>query len=226
MHRRLRQSTVGVVSVGLVLAALLASASAGSAQQRRGPMGRGAVRHSVALGFGYWDVTSEAPPAGVTQRDAPLYTLSFERGLRPHSAVETTIGLWRRVLETDARTGVFGGGSSQKISTYLVPLTVGAKLYPFTTAISPVEPFGLVGAGLVVGIDHSKPGTLEGSGGTNFVSGFGLRAGAGIQARLGRVFGLAVRGGYLWTHFGADVGVARTFRGFHADIQAIYHLGG
>ncbi len=198
---------------------LRAQEPADSTPARRRPELRGGTAFSV----GTWNVSDPSVPTDVRTTTWPVFMLSLERG-RGHAATETTIGLWRRTLETDRSDGVFGNGSSPRMTTYVIPLTAAAKLYPLTRPRDVVEPFIDAGAGLALGVDHSRPGTLAGSGGTHLVTGLSLRGGGGLQVHLSPAVGLELRGGYLWTRYGDDVGVTRTFDGFHADLGLVYRV--
>lgn len=216
----------GLVRLGAVMLVSTLGVAHLDAQERQDSSGvrhRPEFRGGTVFSVGSWSVSRADVPADVRSSQWPLFMLAVERG-RGHAATEAGVGLWRRTLQTDRSDGVFGNGSSPKIMTYVIPLSVAAKFFPLTGPRAVVEPFVLAGAGLALGVDHSRPGTLVGSGGTHLVTGLSLRAAGGLQVHFSPAAGLELRGGYLWTRYGDDVGVTRTFDGFHADIGFVYRV--
>jgi hypothetical protein len=144
---------------------------------------------------------------------------SYQRGLDRHVAIESTVALWRR---TQTR-------GSEEVSTFVVPLLTSIKFYPGSGPDAGVQPHLLAGAGFGIGIDD-RQGTsggllgIGGGDGTQMFLGFGLRAGAGVDLRLGQVFGVTIGGRYQWIPFDGDPGGNRTYGGPVFDLGLTYRF--
>ena len=124
--------------------------------------------------------------------------------------LETTGGLWGRTQRQGA----------DRVSSIVIPMLTSIKLYPATGPEDALEPFLLGGLGFTLGIDDRKTsgtgGLLGGSASnqTVLVLGIGVKAGLGVEYRLGHNFGLSAGAGYQFTRFlQGDIGGDQTFKG-------------
>jgi hypothetical protein len=172
------------------------------------------ARQGAGLRFGMWNVTGLTEVSGATYRRWPMFEGYFQKGLDRHLVLENSVGLWRRVQSSGSGTG------AEQIRSYVIPQLTQLKLYPATTVEDNVEPYVAGGVGLTVGVDNRETvsgGLLGGGGsGTALIVGIGFKGSAGVELRLGRVFGLAGYVGYQYVYFLEPVGSEQSYRGFIA----------
>lgn len=131
-----------------------------------------------------------------------------QRGLDDHLAVESSIGFWRaRTPKLQDPPGII-----VDTDTYIIPLVTALKLYPLTRPESRVEPFILGGIGFALGIADEGENAL-GGGGTSILTGFGFKAGAGIEIHIGRAFGVSAGTRYQWMRYREEIAGISTFKG-------------
>lgn len=167
------------------------------------------ARRNAGLRIGIWQVADPAAPSEVRFTTTPLFEGFFQRGLDEHWALENTAALWRR-SRTD-RQGV--SAREVKTDAYVIPIFTALKLFPFTTPANLVEPYISAGIGFALGLEDVGDNAV-GGGGTAIVTGFGFKAGAGIEIRLSETVGVLGAGRYQWIRYGEELGGTETFNGF------------
>ncbi|HEX7938224.1 MAG TPA: outer membrane beta-barrel protein [Gemmatimonadaceae bacterium] len=159
------------------------------------------ARRGAGLVVGTWSLVDNPATGNATTDDSPIGEGYFRKGLDKHLALETTFGVWRRVITDPGTSGPFGSPGG-KTTVYLVPQMTSLKLYPFTTPQNALEPFISGGAGFTIGItSQSGGGGLVGgsSGGvTGMTAGIGGSLAAGVEWRFSEAFGLT--GGWHYTY--------------------------
>jgi opacity protein-like surface antigen len=218
----------GLIGPALVLFAisLLGLATPASAQNEGVEAVTKRARNGAGLRFGIWNVRGLVDPQGGTASESPAFEGYFEKGLDLHLAWENTVGFWRRT-QTYTDPGLLANTDYQ-VESYLLPSFTALKLYPFTRPSDPIQPYLNAGVGFTLGIDRVKasstdPGIPD-SEDMTFQTGLGLKAGLGVDWRLGQAFGLGVGGRYQWTEFGGDVGGQRIYNGLGADLGLTYRF--
>jgi hypothetical protein len=197
----------------LVFFAGLASATNGWAQADA------STRRGAGIRVGAWRVKN--PDADLTTYShSPHVEAYFQRGLDDRLALESTVGFWRRT----SRTIEIVTGNVITTNTYILPLFTTLKVFPVTRPDQPVEPFILAGGGFALGIDEVSENAI-GGGGTSIATGFGTRAGAGIDYHVNDVFGLTVSGRYQLIGYGENLGGAETYKGFGFEGGLTYRFG-
>jgi opacity protein-like surface antigen len=204
----------------LCAALLLLSASPLSAQQ---PVVSDAEREArlarrgagVRLGFWEVDVATAANPS-----TSPHFEGYFQRGMDQHLALENSVGVWW-VNTTD--TTALPGSAIVETQAWIVPLLTSLKFYPLTRIGARIEPYVLAGLGFAFGVEERSENAI-GGGGTTIVTGFGFRAGLGVEVKLVGAFGLSAAGKYQWMHYGEELVGMETFRGVGADGGITYRF--
>jgi hypothetical protein len=175
------------------------------------------ARQGAGLRAGVWQVKELA----TGDESAPFVEGYFQRGLDLHLVMESSAGVWRN-QQTLRRTGTLGGTTEEEISTYIVPLLTSIKFLP-TKPGAAVEPFIIAGIGFALGIGESAGtgGLLASGGGTQMMTGFGAKGGAGVELKLGNAFGATVSGRYQWIKLQENLGSDDTYRGlgFEAGLR-------
>lgn len=168
----------------LLLLLLLTGAGTASAQAPDESAGR-AARRAIGIRGGEW-------------RHLPYGEIYFQRGLAERVALENSAGVWQR------RTGEF--------RSYVIPLLTSLKFYPLTAPNSRVEPFIMGGIGFALGIEKESVHAI-GGGGTSILTGFGTKAGAGIEGRVYGSVGVQAGVHYLYMRFNDELADQRAFEG-------------
>lgn len=174
-------------------------------------------RSGAGVRVGAWGARG-LPEAGANQElsKSPVLEAYFQSGRDLHLAIENTATVyWEdRVSSTD---GVLGPSQS-KTRTYVIPLFTSVKAFPFTRPGDRVEPYALAGVGFAFGVEDPDNGSVS------LAQGLGVRAGTGLEMRLGRAFGLGVGGRWQWIRFLGDFAGTRTVEGFGADVGVTYRF--
>jgi hypothetical protein len=180
------------------------------------------ARRAAAVRVGVWRVTGLSAGSA----SAPVLEGYFQRGLDKHLAIESSAAVWRRTQTIERSGGPLGGSSADEISVYVVPLLTSLKFYPGPVAGDPVEPFLLGGVGFALGIGESagSGGLFGGSSSTSMITGFGAKAGIGVELKLSPAFGVTGSGRYQWIRFGDNLGGDRTFRGLGFEGGVTYRF--
>lgn len=166
------------------------------------------TRRGAGVRAGTWNVAE--PLAELTTYSAdPHIEGYFQRGLDDRLAFESTVGVWRRISNTIQPTT----GNVVQTRTYVIPLFTSLKMFPFTTNEDPLEPFFFAGAGFALGIDDVSENAI-GGGGTAIATGFGFKAGAGLELHINDVFGLLASARYQHIGYGGELGGVETYKGF------------
>lgn len=179
------------------------------------------ARQGAGLRGGFWNVTGLTEVGGASYSNWPMFEGYFQKGLDRHLVLETSVGLWRRQQTSGT------GASSEQIRSYVIPQLTQLKLYPATTPEQNFEPYIAGGIGLTVGIDNRNTvsgGLLGGGGssGTALLAGIGVKGSAGVEYRLGNVFGLAGYVGYQYVYFLEKVGNEQSYRGLVGGVGLTY----
>lgn len=168
------------------------------------------MRAGAGVRLGSWQVRGLSQASGATSSSLPAFEAYWQKGLDRHVVLETSAGIWTRTQ----RAG------SESVGSYVVPMLTAIKLYPMSGPENALEPFVTAGIGFTLGIDDRNDATAGGilgggggGGGTMLVPGFGLKAGTGVEYRLGSAFGLVAQAGYQYVRFFQDVGSDRTYKG-------------
>ena len=167
------------------------------------------ARRGAGVRVGVWDVED---PARVNARfsSSPLFEFYLQRGLDEHLVLENSGGVWRRI--THERQQLPIGSDTVETKAYIIPLLTSLKLYPLTSPSNTLEPYIMGGLGLALGIEEESPNAI-GGGGTSVVTGFGIRAAAGLELHIGSTFGASAAGRYQWMKMSGDLGLENTFKG-------------
>jgi opacity protein-like surface antigen len=210
-----------------VLLVLLASGTVEGQQREESEIERDArlARQSGGLVAGVWLLDIPDPAGAVSVSTSPYVEGYYRRGLDRHLAVESSVGVLRRE-ETERRASTIGGETTNRRTSWIVPLMTGLRFYP-TDPGARLEPYVGAGIGLALGIQEQSGdagGLLGGSGGTSMETGFGFNGTAGVELALSRVFRLTGGAGYQWVRFGNDVGAAGTYRGLRATGGFVYRF--
>lgn len=175
------------------------------------------ARQGAGLRAGVWQVKDLA----TGDESAPFFEGYFQRGLDLHLVMESSAGVWIN-KQTLQRSSTFGGSTSEEISTYIVPLLTSLKFLP-TRPGSAIEPFVIAGIGFALGIGESAGagGLLASGGGTQMMTGFGAKGGAGLEFKLGSAFGASASARYQWIKLQENLGSDDTFKGlgFEAGLR-------
>jgi hypothetical protein len=185
------------------------------------------ARRGAGLIINSWSLVDD-PTAGTSSTidDLPLGEGFFRKGLDKHVALETTVGVWRRVITNPGTPGPFGtpGG---KTTVFLLPQMTAIKLYPFTTPENKFEPFISAGVGLTLGLtSESGSGGLVGGGGgvSGLVAGLGARFTTGAEWRFSKAFGLTAGGHYSYIHFFESLAGQEMYRGTGVMVGLTYRF--
>jgi hypothetical protein len=203
----------------------------GSAQEKKKEMSAAEEKASLArrgagLILGSWSLVDDPATGSSTSTDSPIGEGFFRKGLDKHLALETTIGVWRRIIEDPGTPGPFGtpGG---KTTVFLVPQMTSIKLYPFTTPENAFEPYISGGAGFTIGLtNESGSGGIVGGGGgvTGLVAGIGGRLQTGVEWRFSQAFGLAAGGHYTYIQFFDKLAGEEMYRGTGITVGMTYRF--
>lgn len=228
IHFRTLRARTGRAALSALALAMLAAAPLGaqeteSAQEREARL----ARTGGALRVGTWSVQDLAEIADASYSETPVVEGIYAKGLDRHLVLENSIGFWRRSQSITQDDGL-GGTTTDRVQSYIIPQFTGLTLYPFTGADARLEPYLNAGLGLAIGVDdrESSGGGLFGGGGDGmqFVVGFGLKGGVGLDLRLTRAFGLTAGGRYQWIRFFEELGGERTYRGIAVDGGITYRF--
>jgi hypothetical protein len=184
------------------------------------------ARKSAGVIFGTWSLIDSPAGGTTTVEDSPLGIGYFRKGIDKHLALETTVGIWRRVVSTPASGGL-GGTSGGKTTVILLPQFTSLKLFPFTGPDAMFEPFISAGAGFTLGfISQSGGGGLVGGGGgaSGLVPGIGASGNAGVEWRFSNAFGLSAGGHYSYIQFFDDIAGERMYRGTGLTLGITYRF--
>lgn len=182
------------------------------------------ARKSAGVIFATWGLLDK--PGGTTVDDSPLGFGYFRKGLDKHLAIETTVGVFRRVVSVPASGGL-GGTSGGKSTVVLIPQFTGLKLFPFTGPEDAFEPFISAGAGFTLGfLSESGGGGLVGGGGggSGLVPGVGASGAAGFEYRFSEAFGVAAGGHYSYIQFFDTLAGEKMYRGTGATLGITYRF--
>lgn len=173
------------------------------------------ARRGAGLVIGSWAMVDDPASGSTTTSDSPIGEGYFRKGMDQHLALETSAGVWRRVITTPASGGL-GGSSGGSTTAVLIPQMTSIKLYPFTTPSSKAEPFLSGGLGIVIGIQSQSGsgGLLGGSGGVSqMLVGFGGGTAAGFEWKLGNSFGILADFHYTYLQFFDELAGEKLYRG-------------
>jgi hypothetical protein len=161
---------------------------------------------AFGISAGVWNV---GVPDALDPESSVYGEIFLQRALSDDLAIENSLAAWR-LITTEPLP--FPSTGTYEVKSYILPLLLSLKLYLFDSAESRVSPYVSGGAGLAFGIEDADP-VATGGGGSSVVTGFGLRGGAGVEARaFGGVF-VTASGRYQWLHFGEAVGSRATYNG-------------
>jgi len=184
------------------------------------------ARRGAGVTVGLWSLVDDPATGSSTTTDSPIAEGYFRKGLDRHLALETTAGVWRRVIEKPA-TGGLGGTPAGKTTAILIPQMTSIKLYPFTGPTNTFEPFISAGLGITLGLQsESGSGGLFGSSGgvSNLLPAVGASFATGFEWRFSQAFGLAAGGHYTYIQFFEDLAGERLYRGTGARVGMTYRF--
>ncbi|MEA3245354.1 MAG: hypothetical protein U9Q74_04300 [Gemmatimonadota bacterium] len=172
------------------------------------------ARRGAGINVGTWGMVDDPATGGAKSSESPLAEGWFRKGIDKHLALETTAGVWRRVIEVPASGGI-GGSAGGKTTAILIPQMTSIKLYPFTVPEDEFEPFVSGGVGFTLGFQSQSGGggVLGNGGGTGLIVGVGASGAAGVEWRFSTAFGLAVGAHYTYVQFFDDLAGERMYRG-------------
>jgi hypothetical protein len=175
------------------------------------------ARNSSGIMVGEWHVPAPTT-TGATYKSSLLFTAVTQRGLNTHVALESSAGLWRRVGTTPQ-----AAGKPVITKSYLIPLLDCLKLYPFTRASNRIEPYLVGGLGFALGIQQHSTNAI-GGGGTDVVTGFAVKIGAGVEYHMTRRLGLLADGRYLWLNLSDRISDQSALTGGGVEAGMTYKL--
>ena len=183
------------------------------------------ARRGAGVNLGTWSLLDTPSGTGVRTSDSPLLEGYFRKGIDKHLALETTVGIWRREIETPA-TGGLGGSPAATTSAILLPQFTGLKLYPFTTPDDAFEPYVSAGVGFTLGFQSGSGGGAlgGGGGGSGIIPGVGAGGGVGVEWRFSTAFGLAAGAHYTYIHFFQDLAGTQMYRGLGVKAGLTYRF--
>lgn len=178
------------------------------------------IRNGAGLSVGSW---RPEEPTGFRHEGIPSFQGWLEKGLDLHLAWLNTVGYWHR-RTTWTTSSVLTGTTSNERQTHLVPTLTSLCLFPFTTPSSAIEPFVNAGVGPVFAVQKEKStgafGAAENT--TAIQTGFGIRAGAGVDVHMNSAFGLTVGGHFESASFDEKLAGQRMFQGWGGDFGLTY----
>lgn len=186
-------------------------------------------RREAGLRAGVFQARGLTRVDGAGYATTPVFEGYFQKGLDKHLALESSIGFWRRTQWRQSEGGLFGEGGEEQVTSYVLPLLTAVKLYPFTAPDEGFEPYLTGGLGFALGIDDRQDTSggflgVGGAEGTALLTGFGFKAGAGVDMEVTGGFGVGVGARYQWMRFGAEVGGNRTYQGWALDGGLVYRF--
>ena len=184
------------------------------------------ARRGAGLTVGTWAMIDDPASGTTTSSESPIGEGYFRKGLDKHIALETTAGVWRRVITKPGSGGPFGtaGGTTTAI---LIPQMTSIKLYPFTTPENAFEPFISAGGGITLGIqsESGSGGLTGGSGGVSAIlPAIGVGASVGAEWRFSQAFGLSASGNYSYIQFFEDLAGEQLYRGTGIRVGMTYRF--
>jgi hypothetical protein len=184
------------------------------------------ARRGAGIQIGTWAMIDDPASGSSSTSDSPIGEGFFRKGLDKHIALETTAGIWRRVITQPATGGPLGspGGTTTAI---LIPQMTSIKLYPFTSPSDAFEPFISAGGGITIGIQNESGsgGLTGGSGGVSAIlPAIGVGAAAGFEWRFSQAFGLSASGNYSYIHFFEDLAGEHLYRGTGVRVGMTYRF--
>lgn len=183
------------------------------------------ARRGAGASVGLWSLVDDPAAAGAKSSDSPIAEGYFRKGIDKHLALETTAGVWRRVVETPPSGGL-GGSSGGRTTAILIPQFTSLKLYPFTEPEDAFEPFVSGGVGFTLGYqsESGSGGVLGGGGANGLTVGVGANAAAGVEWRFSTAFGLAVGAHYTYVQFFDALAGEKLYRGTGAKAGLTYRF--
>jgi hypothetical protein len=183
------------------------------------------ARKSAGVTIGTWGLLDSPASGTTTADDSPIGIGYFRKGIDKHLAIETTVGVWRRIV-TAAASGGLGGTAGGKTTALLLPQFTSLKLFPFTGPDAALEPFMSAGIGFTLGFQSSSGGggVLGGGGGSGMIAGVGANTGAGVEWRFSPAFGLSGGGHYTYIQFFDALAGEKLYRGTGATLGITYRF--
>lgn len=183
------------------------------------------ARRGAGVNVGTWSMVDNPATGGAKSSDSPLAEGWFRKGIDKHLALETTAGVWRRVIEVPPSGGI-GGSPGGKTTAILIPQMTSLKLYPFTGPEDAFEPFVSGGVGFTLGFQSESGGggLLGGGGGSGLIAGVGASGAAGVEWRFSTAFGLAAGAHYTYVQFFDDLAGERMYRGTGIKVGVTYRF--
>jgi hypothetical protein len=184
------------------------------------------ARKSAGVIFGTWGLIDSPAGGSTTVEDSPIAMGYFRKGMDKHLAIETTVGVWRRIVETPGSGGI-GGTSGGKSTVILLPQFTSLKLFPFTGPDATLEPFISAGGGFTLGFQSisGSGGVLGGGGGgSGLTFGVGASGAVGVEWRFSTAFGLAAGGHYTYIQFFEPIAGGELYRGTGATLGLTYRF--
>lgn len=206
---------LAAVLAGLVAGAPPAAAQEGADLERRTAAEDTARREIAGLRVGSWQVQGLQRLPEASYSTIPAFDLFYQRGLGERTALQLSVGLWRRGRVNNAGT----------LGMWVSPLFAGVKAYPAGGPEGRLDPYLSAAGGPALGFELRRS-----SGFGSLVSGWtaaigaGAEAGGGLEVELTRRLGLALDARYQWveylagrldgpdTYRGAVLGAAVTYR--------------
>lgn len=216
----------------LALFAAVAAAPAAEAQepseQSQAETQARLARRGAGLRAGFWAVRGLQEVDGAETSEWPLLEGYFQKGLDRHLALQSSVSVWRRTQKLEIDGGIGGGTTTDRVTSWVVPMFTALRFFPMTAPDQSFEPFVEGGLGLALGIDdrETSDGSLFGGAGNGIrtVVGFGFKGGLGAEWRFSRAIGVAVGGRYQWVRFLEQLGADEVFRGFAAEAGLTYRF--
>jgi outer membrane protein W len=172
-------------------------------------------RHRLELRFGYWDTghswyEAKVGRAEVTTRVEDLLgALSYSYWV--HDQLSTDITATGLVVEATSTDAPFGITES---ATVITSLMFGMRLYPVSSAVTPLRPYLSAGIGPYLGIRSEREVDYEVVQNVKTVGTFGGYVGGGVDIQMGRHLMAGFHVGYnVMADFPEPIGLDRNYDG-------------
>lgn len=207
-----------------VLTATAATAAAPAAPAERSLEGR----HRIELRMGYWEPGHqeiEPMPLDFTGEMTRVENLlgSLSYAYWTHDQLATDITVSGLLVEATSIDGVWGGSESAVV---LSTVTFGLRLYPISSAHTPVRPYLSGGIGPYIGTQSRREVNGRMVESVRTLGSIGGYLGGGIDVQMGRHMMAGVSVGYhMMNEFSEPIGGEREYNGYQLSAGLSVLLG-
>jgi hypothetical protein len=173
-------------------------------------------RHRLELSFGYWDSGKQRQvprPDDYVDEMTRVEDLvgAFSYAYWVHDQLATDLTLTALVVEAVSIGGYPGGSESAVVLTSAM---FGLRLYPISSARTPLRPYVSAGIGPYMGIQSHRDLNYHSVENVKTLGSFGGYVGGGIDIQMGRHLMAGVHAGYnLMADFREPIGLEDNYEG-------------